>query len=273
MSILGSRSSNPNTINRGRQGRVYSREILVLSTAASIYFGVRVLVEGSRSLATRNAERLLDIESMFGLDVEREVQRFALEHDWARAIGNVSYVWLHWPLLIGVLGFLFCRDRSHYRQVRNAMFISGAIGLVLFWAVPMAPPRFMPGFIGTVTDDARRHYLDYPLTWTNQYAAFPSYHVGWTLIACLAMAAALHSRAAKGAALLPSLLVGVAVVTTGNHYIIDSLTGAAVALAAYVAMGRVVHVKDAPIVSAAADVSPEVNPSREDRQAVFVGVE
>ena len=108
---------------------------------------------------------------------------------------------------------------------------------MLFAVVPMAPPRFMAGFVGTVSDDARRHYLGYPLSWANKYAAFPSFHVGWTLIACLAVAATIDHRAVRWLVLVPAVLVGASVVTTGNHYMMDSVAGGAIALAAYAGFG------------------------------------
>lgn len=145
----------------------------------------------------------------------------------------MSYVWLHWPFLIAVLFGLYHRNRACYLRLRRALVGSGAVGLVLFWAVPTAPPRFMPGFEGTVSDDARRHFLRYPLAWANRYAAFPSFHVGWTLIACLALAATV-SRGVRWMSLVPALLVGLAVVATGNHYIVDAVVGAVIASCAYV---------------------------------------
>ena len=95
-----------------------------------------------------------------------------------------------------------------------------------------------PGFVGTVSDDARRHYLTYPLSWTNQFAAFPSFHVGWTLIACVALAASVHHDRLRWAALAPAGLVAVAVVSTGNHYVIDAAVGAVIAAGAYIYFGR-----------------------------------
>ena len=162
------------------------------------------------------------------------MQSWVVERDGLRVIGNLSYVWFHWPLLIAVLVALHLRDRERFLRLRTAMFWSGAVGLVLFALVPTAPPRFMPGFIGTVSDDARRHYLTYPLSWTNQFAALPSFHVGWTLIACLALAGMLGHVAGKAAALIPAVLVAASVVTTGNHYVIDSVLGAGIALGAFV---------------------------------------
>lgn len=222
---------------RARRPLSWYREGAYLALGLVVYFGVRVLVEGSGARAVANAERLLDIEASMNIDIETQLQEAALESDLVRIVGNLSYVWLHWPLLIAALVLLFLRDPPHYRQFRNALFVSGSVGLVLFALVPMAPPRFMPGFVGTVSDDARRHYLGYPLNWANKYAAFPSFHVGWTLIACLAVAASFERPGIRIAALVPALLVGVSVVTTGNHYVIDSVAGAAIAAGAYAGFG------------------------------------
>ncbi len=223
------------------------RETGVLALAAAVYFGGRVLVEGNAAESTRNAERLINLEQTLGLDVELTVQQWALDHAVVRAVGNLSYVWLHWPLLLTVLWLLFGLDHKRYLQLRDAMFASGLCGLALFAWFPMSPPRFMPGFVGTVSDDARRHYLSYPLSWTNRFAAFPSFHVGWTFIACLAIATTLHPGAHHGrlrvsawqiAVLIPAVMVALAVISTGNHYVIDAAVGGLIAAAAYLAAGR-----------------------------------
>lgn len=222
----------------GTSGSGHARELSTLLVATIVYFGGRVLVEGTNAAAIRNAERLLDVERALGIDIEADVQQLALDHDVLRVLGNLSYVWLHWPLLIAVLWLLFRTDRRHYRQLRNAMFLSGAIGLFFFAFLPTAPPRFMPGFVGTVSDAARRHYLGYPLDWSNRFAAFPSFHAGWTLIACLALASSIRSKGAKAIALTPAALVAVSVVSTGNHYVLDGTAGILIALGAYLYFGR-----------------------------------
>jgi membrane-associated phospholipid phosphatase len=211
----------------------WRREAARVLAALLVYFGGRIIFEGSTARSTANARRLLELEAAIGIDVEAAIQDLAVDNVLLRTIGNLSYVWLHWPLLIAALVLLFLRDPAHYRQLRDALFASGAVGLVLFAVLPMAPPRFMPGFVGTVSDDARRHYLDYPIEWANRYAAFPSFHVGWTLVACLAVVASLGPHRWRAIALVPALLVGVSVITTGNHYLLDALAGAAIALAAY----------------------------------------
>ncbi|NNE12695.1 MAG: phosphatase PAP2 family protein [Ilumatobacter sp.] len=214
--------------------RRWSRELAITIVGALVYFGLRVVVEGDRATAVANAERLLRIERWLGVDIEQTVQTWVLGNGVVRELGNLSYVWLHWPLLIAVLVTLFLRDHRRFVHLRRAMFISGTVGLALFALVPTAPPRFMPGFVGTVGDDARRHYLTYPLSWTNQVAALPSFHAGWTLIACLALAAVLGRGAARAAVLVPAVLVVLSVVTTGNHYVLDTVLGTAIAVGAYV---------------------------------------
>ena len=214
------------------------RELGLVVLVMTGYFGLRLVVEGDRATAVENAERLLRWESSLGIDVERDVQSWVLDHDVIRELLSAAYVWLHWPLLIAAMVFLAFRAPDVLARLRNAMALSGAIGLVLFAILPMAPPRFLPGFVGTVSDEARRHYLPYSLEWTNQVAAFPSYHVGWTLIACLAVAGVLPTRRAQVAMTLPAVAVAAAVVGTGNHYVLDSLAGAVFALGAWWATGR-----------------------------------
>jgi hypothetical protein len=226
-------AAGPDVVRRGDA----LRQIVFALMAAVVYFGGRLLVEGDAARSARNARRILDIEEVLGIDIERGAQDLVLRSDALQTLGNLSYVWLHWPLLIAVSIWLFHRSRVRYVQLRNSLFASGLVGLLLFWVFPAAPPRFMPGYEGTVSDAARRHYLDYPISWTNQYASFPSFHIGWTLLACLALAATFESGRKQAAALIPAVLVGLAVVTTANHYVLDTVAGAAIAFGAYAWFG------------------------------------
>lgn len=232
------------------------REVGILLVGASVYFGGRVLVEGSFADALRNADGLLDVERALGIDIEADLQQLAADSDIIRIVGNFSYVWLHWPLLLAVFWFLFQVDLAQFRRLRNAMFVSGSVGLVLFAVLPMAPPRFMPGYVGTVSEAARRHYLDIPIDWTNRYAAFPSFHTGWTLIACLAVAATLRGRIGKAIAMIPAVLVGVAVVSTGNHYVLDTAAGMIIAFGAYHLFGPGSGTESEPAARLAGGVQP-----------------
>ena len=219
--------------DRARPQRAFRQEFLLLTAAAAIYFGVREAVEGSTMAATHNAERLRRFESRLGLDIEDRAQELVVAHGPLRTLGNFSYVWLHWPLIVALLGALFVYDRQRYLQLRRAMFVSGVIGLVVFALFPVSPPRFLADYIGTVSDSERRHYLPFPIEWANRYAAFPSFHVGWTLIACIAVKERLPLRWLRALVMLPAVLVAAAVITTGNHYVADAVVGATIALLAY----------------------------------------
>jgi len=211
----------------------WRHDAAVLIVAATVYFAVRELVEGTPAQAARNARRIIRFEQALGLDIEQRAERFAAGHELVRALGNFSYVWLHWPLLVVALVVLRNGDRQAFLRVRDAMCWSGAVGLVLFATFPVAPPRFMPGFEGTVSDAARRHHLPYPIEWSNRFASFPSFHVGWTLIACVAVASLAGAWWLRGVLMVPAVLVALAVVTTGNHYVVDAVAGVAIVVAAY----------------------------------------
>jgi membrane-associated phospholipid phosphatase len=244
-----------NTNRSAPNGTGLFRELMVLGAGALVYFGGRKIVEGSRARAVRDAGWIIELEQRLGIDVERTVQR-ATDEGLLRTVGNISYVWLHWPLLIVVLVVLLRHDRDLYRRLRNAMFASGAVALVIFAVFPVAPPRFMPGFVGTVSDEARRHYVPTPLEWSNPYASFPSFHVGWTLVACLAFAAAVGRRRWAALAMVPAALVGVAVVSTGNHYVVDAIGGAVIALVAYWWAGRRGRRVEPIVTGCRADAAP-----------------
>jgi hypothetical protein len=205
----------------------------VLLAGAAAYFGGREAVEGSTHQALRNARRIIGVEEAMGIHVERPVQQFVLRHELLRVVGNLSYTWLYWLLLVFALVALYRCDHAGYRRLRNAMFCSGGVGLVLFTVFPVAPPRFMPGFVGTVSDSSRRLLIPYPMEWANRFAAFPSFHAGWALIACMALASAAGRGWRRAAATAPGVLVIASVVTTANHYLLDVLAGTAIALGSY----------------------------------------
>ena len=101
---------------------------------------------------------------------------------------------------------------------------------MLFWLLPTAPPRFLPswGFVDTVVYDGSYYILQSP-AFVNQYAAIPSLHFGWSLLAAVAVFANLRGTYRYLVFLLPVLSLG-GVVLTANHFFLDAVAGAAVAL-------------------------------------------
>src|SRR4029453_18758403 len=108
--------------------------------------------------------------------------------------------------------------------------------------LPVAPPRLVDPSLG---DTIREHTGWYrtlaPLKVTNQYAAMPSLHVGWSLLAGIALARASRRRIAYPFAMLLPIAMALAVVMTANHYVLDAVVGAAVAA---VALTLALHLPD-----------------------------
>ena len=145
------------------------------------------MTEGNVDQARHHAERLLAFERRLGIDIETTLQQMVLDHDDLLTVANWVYIWLHWPLLTVTLVWLLVAHRDRYFELRNAMFVSGAIGLLIYVTLPMAPPRlFSPDFIDTVTLHSHSYRVLQPPGLVNKYAAMPSLHVGWNLLAGIA---------------------------------------------------------------------------------------
>jgi len=67
----------------------------------------------------------------------------------------------------------------------------------------------------------------------------PSLHVGWSMLAATAIFRASSRTWLRALAVVHPVLMALAVTATGNHYLADSLAGAAVALLALLASALV----------------------------------
>lgn len=200
--------------------------------ATLAYTLVRGLERGGRDEAVRNSYQLVRLEKALGINHEVWIQQNALANEGLTRFANMVYVWWHWPVLVGVLVWMFVRHNEHYTLYRNALLISGLIGLVFFAMYPAAPPRFMPGsgLTDTISDRAIFNNILLPASLANLYAAMPSLHAGWNLLASVALVRhATHPLARAFGAIMPTSML-YAIVATGNHYIIDGIVGNLVAM-------------------------------------------
>ena len=53
---------------------------------------------------------------------------------------NSIYIYGHWPVIAAVLGWLAWRRRDAFVVYRNALLISGVIGMLIVATFPVAPP-------------------------------------------------------------------------------------------------------------------------------------
>lgn len=208
-----------------------AKQVVLIGMAILFYFAVRGMTEGSVETADANARWVLDLEGRLGLRTEEDLQGWILGSDVRTTLMNWVYIWLHWPLIIISLFWLHHSHRLRYLEVRNAMFISGAIGLVIFALFPVTPPRLLdPHYVDTVTELSHSYRVLQPPNLVNKYAAVPSLHVGWNLLIGIALVKTSSNRIVQAIGVVSPIAMAVAVVATANHYMVDGMLGAILAL-------------------------------------------
>ena len=206
---------------------------VVFAAAWGLYNIVRITTEGSTSRATYHAERLLHLERNLGIAWERSAQEVVLARPHLVSFFNGIYTWAFWPTVVASLALLYVRDRLRYLVMRDALFVSGAIGLVIFASFPVAPPRFLDGFVDTLAEVSGVD-LEHPLLvrFYNPVAAMPSLHVAFAVVTGAEIAARSDSVLVKSVAHAYPPLVATVVAGTANHYVLDAVAGAALGVAA-----------------------------------------
>ena len=147
-------------------------------------------------------------------------------------MANWIYIWAHWPVIASFAVWIWFRDKEGYRTFRNALLLSGAVGLVIFALFPVAPPRLVPdwGFVDTVTDRSHSYRVLQPSALTNQYAAMPSLHFGWDLLVGIALVRSARFPLLRLVGVLLPIAMFASIVLTANHFVLDGVAGGAVAL-------------------------------------------
>ena len=207
---------------------------MVVVVAFLIYFLIRGLVVGRAGEAMVRGFNVIDLEQRLHIYWELEMQTWILDDFWMIKLMNAIYFWGHMPLVIPTAVWLYVRHRPAYRLARTACLASGAIGVVIYWAFPVAPPRLIPfgGFIDTMAAFDRVGYnAQETKAFVNEFAAIPSLHFGWSLL--LGVIVAYEGKRPLFwlfGALWP-IAMFVSVVMTGNHFIIDTIAGAIVSFA------------------------------------------
>ena len=200
------------------------------------YFQVRGLTAATPSFAVDHAHDVIWFEERLGIDIEGIVQAPVTESDALSTIANWIYIWGHWPVIVATMVWLLWRHREIFLRLRDAMLVSGGIGLVIFASYPVAPPRLVdPELVDTVTERSYAYRVLQPPNFVNQYAAMPSLHAGWDLLIGISIATAAGTVLVRVIGFVLPVLMAFAVVATANHYVIDVAAGLALAMVGYAA--------------------------------------
>ncbi|MFC8696900.1 phosphatase PAP2 family protein [Streptomyces parvus] len=222
--------------------RVFTRpnlllELLLIRVVYDAYAQVRLAARAGRPLAEEHGRQIHAIEQWLHIDIEHWVNHTVVKIDWLREFFDYYYSTFHFIVPLTILGVLYVRRPADYRWVRSSIGFATLLALVGFWLYPLAPPRLMPGlgFIDTVhgvQDFAKPDYGTLT-TVTNQYAAMPSLHFGWSLWCGVVIVMLAPKLWMKALGLLHPLFTIAAIVATANHWVLDAVGGALVVAAGF----------------------------------------
>lgn len=211
-------------------------QVAIVLLGVFFYFQVRGLTAASRPIAVDHAHDVLAFEERLGVDIEKTVQDPVTDSDALSTLVNWIYIWGHWPVIAVTMAWLVWRHRDIFLRLRNAMLVSGGVGLIIFVSYPLAPPRLVdPDLVDTVTERSYAYRVLQPPNFVNPYAAMPSLHAGWDLLVGISIATAAGSLLVRVIGCVLPVLMAFSVVATANHYVVDVVAGLVLAMIGYAA--------------------------------------
>jgi hypothetical protein len=207
------------------------KQFLVVVSAIAAYFGVRGATEGAADVAVQHALDIVGWEQTLGIYVEKAMQEPFVAYPVLGTLANWVYIWGHWPVIVCTMLWTAVWHRPVFLRLRDAMIVSGALGMLIFVTYPVAPPRLAGlGFVDTVTERSVSYRVLQPPAFVDQYAAMPSLHAGWDLLVGIAIVSAASTLFLRVVGSVLPALMAVAVVVTANHFILDVVAGVVLVL-------------------------------------------
>ncbi|MFF6904365.1 phosphatase PAP2 family protein [Streptomyces sp. NPDC012389] len=213
-------------------------ELPLIAVVYGLYSMGRLLVRGDVSTAVDNGLAILRFEQAFHLNAEHPLNRLFTSTPSLGIPADFAYASLHYLVTPAVLVWMFRRRSAAYRAARVWLMNSTLLGLVGFTLMPTCPPRLLDASHGFV--DTMAQYSAYGW-WgtgasaprglsgmTNQYAAMPSLHVGWSLWCGVLLWRHARHPLLRAAGIAYPLITTIVVMGTANHYFLDAVAGAAV---------------------------------------------
>jgi PAP2 superfamily len=165
---------------------------------------------------------LLGWERSLGIASEPAIAAWLRGHATLAGAAELFYVWVHLPATIGALVWVWLEHRRAFAFARDVFVTTQLVAVAGYLAVPTAPP-WMLEHASQPAGTSAAHLLQSP------YAAMPSGHMAFALIASGCVIALVRHPAVRLAAAGYALLVLAVIVATGNHYWLDAAAGAAAA--------------------------------------------
>lgn len=206
-------------------------ELLVVLVLLWVYDLARGHAEVREVSALRHGQQLLDIERWLHINIELSANLWTTQQTALSLVASYWYQFAHLTVTLSMLVWCWWRRAQSYRRARNALVLTNVFGLAIFLLYPAAPPRFLPGFgfVDAVANAGFGASHGGPVT-ADQFGAFPSLHLAWAVWTAVVAHRLVRSTVLRWLWLCYPVITAVAVVVTGNHYLLDILAGALIAL-------------------------------------------
>ena len=216
------------------------RELILLVAAYFLYMFTRKVILGDVApIATDNAHKVIDLEEKLHFFWEPGWQSWVIENaGWLVVTMNWSYILTFFPIIIVTAIIVYLRDRPRYTFYRNVILTSFVVSLLVFIFFPLTPPRMLGaefGIIDAIAEYGPAIYGGREMAfYYNAYAAMPSVHFAWTILFGILFWNTRGPRLVtpwlKLWGVSYPILTFFAITITGNHYILDAIGGALVAI-------------------------------------------
>lgn len=227
---------HPPAVPPARRPRLLGELVLGAALFAA-YLLVDSFHDAARTAAARfHGRQLLRLEQWLHLDIERGLNSWLAGHPALMTAANYEYATTYLVSAALLLVITYRWAPPLYRQARNSFIVLNLIAFGCFAALPLMPPRMLPGFVDTVAAGRTVGSWGSPLVaGANQLAAMPSLHMAWALWVSVMLA-----RMSRSAWLQVTSAVHVGVtlyvvLATANHYLLDAVGAAVVVLVAVAA--------------------------------------
>ena len=188
---------------------------------------------GSQAAGLLHAVAIDRISDLIGGTAAMVMNRWLAIHPLLAGAATAYYIVLQ-VLVTGIVGFLLLRSGiASFPLHRDALIVTGMIGLVAFWIYPVAPPRMLPGYhdIAAATVPFFSSMLESKAA--GEFSSLPSLHVTWALWVAVASSAMLRRRLWRILVWAYPALTTLDVLVTANHYMLDVIVAPVVLLLGY----------------------------------------
>jgi|SoiMethySBSTD1v2_1073268.scaffolds.fasta_scaffold194904_2 uncharacterized membrane protein YbhN (UPF0104 family) len=215
------------------------RQLALFLVIDFLYEATRILATGERSTAFAHSQTIVDTERSLGMFHELALQRWAMDApSFVLWFANTLYFNAQFTVSFGFLLWVYLRRNAQWKTVRNLIFAANVLGLIGYVLYPAAPPRMMDGlgFIDTLHQTSVNHDSGVISALSNPYGAMPSLHTAYALIVGISGFMLVRNRLLRAVwAVYPAMVV-FSIVTTANHFFLDAVGGAVVAMVAALAV-------------------------------------